>query len=219
MFFISRLDPQAVSQKLDRYHESLIPNLEIGKLSVDTPLLTAPDIRQRIWQELQRAVNDRHHEWRTPVLATVGADATPQARTVVLRHADVREAVLQFYTDSRSPKVAELEATHSVTLVFWSKRLSWQLRTRATATVQRSGTEVEAVWARVSQSPASGDYLSTKAPGEVLNEDAESGASDGSQHHFAIITLQVQDMDWLELARTGHRRAVFTANEWEWRVP
>ena len=37
----------------------------------------------------------------------------PQARTVVLRHADAGQAVLQFYTDSRSPKVAELEARPS----------------------------------------------------------------------------------------------------------
>ena len=35
------------------------------------------DIRQQIWKELGRASVDRHHEWRTPVLATVGAMARP----------------------------------------------------------------------------------------------------------------------------------------------
>ncbi|CAM8634868.1 PPOX_FMN_cyano, PPOX class probable FMN-dependent enzyme, alr4036 family [Comamonadaceae bacterium] len=186
---------------------------------MDTPLLNATDIRQRIWLELQRAVQDRHHEWRTPVLATVGTDALPQARTVVLRHADARQTALQFYTDSRSPKIEELEAHPSVALVFWSKRLSWQLRIRAKATVQRTGAEVDAVWTRVSQSPAAGDYLSAKAPGDLLMDETSPNTSGGSQHHLAVITLQVQDMDWLELARTGHRRAVFTADQWEWRVP
>ncbi len=186
---------------------------------MDTPLLTAPDIRHRVWQELQRSVQDRHHEWRTPVLATVDADGMPQARTVVLRHADTRQATLQFFTDTRSPKVAELEAVPSVALVFWSKQLSWQLRIKATATVQRSGPEVDAVWTRVSQSPAAGDYLSAKAPGDVWEEDASDTPSDNLQHFLGIVTLQVQNMDWLELARTGHRRAVFTADQWEWRVP
>ncbi len=209
---------QAV-QRLDRYHESSIPNPEIGKPLVDTPLLTAPDIRQRIWQELQRAVQDRHHEWRTPVLATVDAGGMPQARTVVLRHADARQATLQFFTDKRSPKFAELEAAPSAALVFWSKRLSWQLRIQATATVQCSGPEVDAVWTRISQSPAAGDYLAAKAPGDVWEEDASDTPFDNTQHFLGIVTLQIQNMDWLELARTGHRRAVFTADQWKWRVP
>jgi len=94
--------------------------------------LTAPEIRQRIWVELQRATQDRHHEWRTPVLATTGADGLPNARTVVLRYANAKLGILQMYTDSRSPKVAELLARPQVMLAFWSKRLSWQLRVRAT---------------------------------------------------------------------------------------
>jgi pyridoxine/pyridoxamine 5'-phosphate oxidase len=189
---------------------------------LETPLLTEPEIRQRIWMELQRATQDRHHEWRTPMLATVGADGLPQARTVVLRQADPRLCKLQIYTDSRSPKVAELAAKPQAMLVFWSKRLSWQLRVQAVASVQHTGPEVDAVWTKVSQSAAAGDYLSARAPGDVLPAaDAASAAEPGLQqpHHLAIVTAQVQEMDWLELARSGHRRAVFQAEAWQWRVP
>jgi len=189
---------------------------------LETPLLTEPDIRQRIGLELQRATQDRHHEWRTPVLATVGADSLPQARTVVLRHADPKLCSLQIYTDSRSPKVAELAAKPEVVLVFWSKRLSWQLRVRAVTSVQRNGPEVDAVWARVSQSAAAGDYLSACAPGDALPPDDAANAAEArlqQLHHLAIITAQVQEVDWLELARSGHRRAVFSSDRWAWRVP
>ena len=79
-----------------------------------TPLLTQTDIRLRIWTELQRAANDRHHEWRTPVLATVGVDGLLQARTVVLRQAHSKLGQLQIYTDSQSPKVAEMTATPGI---------------------------------------------------------------------------------------------------------
>ena len=199
-----------------------LPTAHIRQISLETLLLTEPEIRQRIWMELQRATQDRHHEWRTPVLATVGTDNLPQARTVVLRHADAKLCMLQIYTDSRSPKVRELVTQPQVVLAFWSKRLGWQLRVRAVASVQLMGPEVDAVWARVSQSPAAGDYLSMRAPGDLL---PDAGVAPVLQpelqqlHHLAIISAQVHAIDWLELARTGHRRAVFQAECWEWRVP
>ena len=192
---------------------------------METPLATEPEIRQRIWLELQRATHDRHHEWRVPVLATVGADHLPQARTVVLRQADARLHTLQIYTDSRSPKVAELLEAPDVVLVFWSKRLGWQLRVQAVASVQHSGPEVDAVWNRVSQSAAAGDYLAASAPGDALHNTSDAGAVNTAEsrlqavHHLAIITAQVQVIDWLELARSGHRRAALTPDGWEWRVP
>ena len=192
---------------------------------METPLATEPEIRQRIWLELQRATHDRHHEWRVPVLATVDADHLPQARTVVLRQADARLHTLQIYTDSRSPKVAGLLAAPDVVLVFWSKRLGWQLRVRAVASVQQSGPEVDAVWERVSQSAAAGDYLAASAPGDSLPDTSDVGSvhtvasQPQAMHHLAIITAQVQAIDWLELARSGHRRASITSDGWQWRVP
>ncbi|NDP37939.1 MAG: hypothetical protein GZ093_04215 [Rhodoferax sp.] len=43
------------------------------------PLQTEAELRHQIWRELQLATHDRHHEWRTPVLATLGAHGVPQA--------------------------------------------------------------------------------------------------------------------------------------------
>ena len=188
---------------------------------METPLLTQTDIRLRIWTELQRAANDRHHEWRTPVLATVGADGLLQARTVVLRQAHSKLGQLQIYTDSRSSKVAEMTATPGVMRTFWSKRLGWQLRVQATTEVQQTGGggEVDAIWARVSQSPAAGDYLSAHAPGDLVHGPGVAEAGVAPAHHLAIITAQVQSIDWLKLARSGHRRAFIQADSGSWRVP
>jgi pyridoxamine 5'-phosphate oxidase len=74
----------------------------------------------------------------------------------------------------------------------------------------------------VSQSAAAGDYLSIRAPGDALptaNTISTADTVSQSPHQLALITLQVQEIDWLELARSGHRRAVFSADRWEWRVP
>ena len=196
--------------------------LHTRRNTLKTSLQTEAEIRQRIWTELQRATQDRHHEWRTPVLATVSPDGLPQARSVVLRQADAKLGSLQIYTDGRSPKVAEISAQPALMLVFWSKRLNWQLRVQAKALVEHTGSAVDAVWARVSQSPAVGDYLSASAPGDSLpaSDAATAGKLEGQQsHHLSIVTAQVQAIDWLELSRDGHRRAVFQADAWEWRVP
>ena len=190
-------------------------------------LQTPPEIRKRIWQELARAVQDRHHEWRTPVLATVQMGGTPNARMVVLRQVDADLARLIIYTDSRSDKVSELANRSEAMLVFWSKRLSWQLRVRISATVHVTGPLVDAAWERVRQTAAAGDYLSAAAPGSTL--PAAPAIKDGtqptnssnptSQHHLAIIEAQVQEIDWLELARNGHRRARLRADTWDWLTP
>ncbi len=184
-----------------------------------TALHSPEEIRQRVWMELSRAALDRHHEWRTPVLATLGIDGTPNARTVVLRHVDAHALTLGFYTDSRSPKIAELAAQPQATLLFWSTRLNWQLRVRVTVTVLTSGPQVEAVWAKVKQSHAAGDYLTALAPGDKLATCVPEPIDTNGLHHLALLNTQVQEMDWLELARSGHRRARMNAQTWEWLTP
>jgi len=178
--------------------------------------LEAPpeDLAVRLWRELQRAPHDRHHEWRTPVLATQGIDGRgPQARTVVLRHADAQFWSLRVYTDARSPKCSELAAQPLAQLTFWSKRLNWQLRVAAMATVEFEGKQVETAWERVKQSPAAADYLSAYPPGQIqhsIRPEVEHFGSAPREHHLAILNFKVSSIDWLALSKDGHRRARLT---------
>ena len=63
------------------------------------------------WLRLARGVHDRHAPARHPTLATVSPDGRPQARTVVLRAADITAATLDIHTDLRSAKIGDLCAT------------------------------------------------------------------------------------------------------------
>jgi hypothetical protein len=201
------------------------PNPITMKIHLQTP----QEIRPQIWKELGRASLDRHHEWRTPVLASTDADGLPDARTVVLRQVDAGAGLLTFYTDNRSPKVAQLQGQALAMLVFWSARLSWQLRVRVTFSVITSGPEVEALWQGVSQSAAAGDYLSPLPPGAVLPQGSgtvnvettsiETAKAPAPTHSFALLRAQVLQMDWLELSRDGHRRAQLSAKTWDWLTP
>ena len=184
-----------------------------------TPLQTPQEIRQQIWRELARATQDRHHAWRTPVLATVGSDGLANARVVVLREVDVAHQTLRAYTDARSPKVGELLREPNALFVFWSDRLNWQLRARVVISADTAGPEVQARWQRVRQSASATDYLGSVAPGDDL-ESARGGiTSTDTGHHFALLSAQVLEMDWLELSRDGHRRANLRPDGWQWLAP
>lgn len=184
-----------------------------------TTLPTHADLPHRLWHELQQATTERGHAWRTPVLASLGLDGTPQARTVVLRGVDAAAQELRIYTDRRSPKVAELQQQPLVTLVFWSAPLQWQLRAVVRVAVRLDGPEVDAAWARVQHSAGAGDYLTPNAPGRVLDSADMPSAEAAQPHHLAVLVARVHCLDWLALARTGHQRARVEGSAVTWLVP
>lgn len=192
-----------------------------------------PAIEHEIWQQLLRASVDKHHEWRSPVLVTNGAADNkqtnwPEARTVILRAVDMHKKQLTFYTDSRSPKVTQLLARPKAVLVFWSKRLNWQLRIKVIIDIKIEGELVQKTWAKLKQSPAAGDYLSAQAPGEILtnlqdlsSQNLQNQNLHNLQNHayFAILVANVIDIDWLALGRNGHQRAKIDADGFHYLVP
>jgi pyridoxamine 5'-phosphate oxidase len=186
---------------------------------MNAPLQTPQEIHQQIWKELGRASRDRHHAWRTPVLATTGSDGVPNARTVVLREVDAERQRLYIYTDRRSPKVRELAKTPDALFVFWSTRLHWQLRVLVVLSIQTEGPRVEALWQHIQQTPAAADYLGRQAPGSPLAAPQSGFASPQPESQFALLDAQVREIDWLELGRDGHRRASFREDSWQWLAP
>ena len=178
------------------------------------------EIEEAIWGELEACVEPRPpghspHEWRVAVLATVD-EGHPDARNIVLREVDARERRLVFYTDARSPKVRQIEATPQGTLIFWSPTLAWQLRMQVLLAVQTSGLAVSSRWARLQTTAGAADYLAARAPGSSLDAPL---ADLGTRSHFAMITALVEAVDWLELAAEGHRRALFGAGGPNWLQP
>jgi len=186
--------------------------------------ISTDNLAARLWSELTRAPHDKHHEWRTPILATQGVDQMgPQARTVVLRYADATLCRLLVYSDARSPKCLELVAQPLAQLTFWSKRLNWQLRVSVQASVEFEGDEVNIAWNQLRQSRAAADYLSEVPPGQIqsTNQHLSKNAGDSLRvHHLAILNFQVTSMDWLALSKDGHRRARLTpSGVVSWLVP
>jgi len=172
-------------------------------------LQTLAEIESAVWRELAACTADPAHAWRTAVLATATPDGA-DARVVILREADATNRTVTFFTDARSPKVAQIGAQPHGTLVLWSAALQWQLRLRAALAVQASGLAVSSRWATLAMTPAALDYLAPRPPGDAV---AQPSPERGSRSHFAVVTAHVASIDWLEVHADGHRRARLAAGE------
>lgn len=169
-----------------------------------------------------------------PVLATCGRDGEPQARTVILRHADMEKQVLRLHTDARSPKCAEIRGFPCVNLLAYDPESDVQLRIKGKARVHAADETARAAFEAATASSLRA-YLAEAAPGTPrgapgtgLPEDVEGLVPDRARleagwQNFAVILIEFTEIDWLKLARDGNRRARFTfggaARAGEWLQP
>lgn len=182
-----------------------------------------PDILAHAWSLLVRGGADRKSPVHTPVIASVDGDGLPQARVMVLRKADPASATLRLHTDARSPKVAQLDGKPVAVLAYHPAE-QVQLRLAGTARVLTEGEAVDGIWNQ-STLFARRCYLAEAAPGTPL-----PGPSSGlpawiegqqptpaqiipARANFATLWIEVRRIDWLHLANSGHRRAVFRAED------
>jgi hypothetical protein len=190
------------------------------------------DALDTAWRLLTRGAADRRSPLHTPVVASVDVQRRPDARVMVLRAADRQAATLRFHTDARSPKCAALDGA-AVSVLAYHPGEAVQLRVSGTARIVTQGPEVDHIW--VTSTPfARRCYLVEAAPGTPISAPGsglpawvegrkpEAAELVPARPNFALVIVDVTEVDWLHLAQTGHRRAVFGAgNGWrgEWRVP
>ncbi|MGY6548712.1 MAG: pyridoxamine 5'-phosphate oxidase family protein [Roseinatronobacter sp.] len=176
------------------------------------------DLHAQVWTRLIRGVRDRRAPARHPTLATISPEGLPQARTVVLRAADKPRAMLDVHTDLGSAKIADLRACPHAALHVWDDSARLQIRLALDATIL-TGADVADAWARV-PAPSRAAYGRHPAPGAPLAQ-ALAYDSPADPTAFAVLHLQIREMDILHLG-PAHRRARFTrATGWQgqWVAP
>lgn len=184
------------------------------------------------WRLLGRGAVDRRSPMHTPVVASVTADGAPDARVMVLRAADRATARLRFHTDARSPKCAALDG-RPVAVLAYHPGEAVQMRLAGTARIVREGPEIDAIWTN-STPFARRCYMVEAVPGtprasagsglppNVEGRKPELAELVPARANFALVMIDIASIDWLHLAQSGHRRAVFgAADGWagQWRVP
>ncbi|MEH6791903.1 pyridoxamine 5'-phosphate oxidase family protein [Parasphingorhabdus sp.] len=191
---------------------------------------------EEAWKLLREGASDRHSPLHTPSVATVTGDGVPSQRVMVMRAVDQPGRLLRFNCDSRGSKVAEISRKPAVSVLGYHPQAKVQLRLSGTGRIQSSGPEADSAWEQASLY-GQRCYLADPAPGSPVAaptsglDPAMEGVKPTPEQvapartHFAILQIAVDKIEWLYLAHSGHRRALFewngTANHWHgrWLVP
>ncbi len=197
--------------------------------SSDTLLAEALDTA---WRLLVRGAADRRSPVHTPVVASLDAAGLPDARVMVLRKAVREGALLRFHTDARSPKARALHG-QPVSVLAYHPGENIQLRLAGTGLVETDSLSADAAWA-ASSLFARRCYMALHPPGaalagpgsglpaEVEGQQPTQEQIDPARPNFALLLVRLTRIDWLHLANTGHRRALFEAGDgWQgrWLAP
>ena len=190
-------------------------------------------LKERIWEGLCGAVNDESAPFHTPALATSDKGIC-KVRTVVLRAVTPTARSLSFYTDIRSPKIAQISENSFVSWLFYDVGQQVQIRAEGEAVIHYGDEAARQAWQQIRFSSRL-NYLTEFAPGTVL-EKPSSGLPETllegnltaetlepGWQNFALIQTTISRFDWLHLAAGGHRRAelVWTGKDFtgHWLTP
>lgn len=164
----------------------------------------------RCKEEWQLALTQRKHPYRFFVLGTV-SNSRPELRTVVLRDYNPDSMEFTIYTDARSSKVYSLNKNESVEILFYNPEKLTQVRVQAQCVLKEQNDILFKEQALASQK----DYTTNLAPGSPI-DSLSSVSFLNKEHHFLKLVFQATQVEYLELKRPVHIRALFKKEKENW---
>lgn len=176
------------------------------------------DERELCWAGFEKATHDRTHAFRQPVVMSVDEEGYPAGRVLTLRAVDAKSGKLRFHIDRRSPKVAQWLRRPVLGAIFYDGPAKWQVRVKGLANLHFDDDVARAAWETASPMSRR-TYLTTSAPGMELDWDSGSAyppglelrrptlaESEAGYQNFAVVLVDVIELDSLHLAKDGHMR-------------
>lgn len=178
-----------------------------------------PAIEKDCWVRILNGSLQYKNPLHNPVVANVNEHGV-NMRTVVLRKVDIEKKQLCFHTDIRSGKCQELKRNNKVSWLFYRPSAMLQIRMSGNVTLHQDDLFADEAWANTRISGRK-IYLGDEGPSTLSalpvsglspkfdKEDPTPEESEAGRKNFAIISTQIQWMEWLWLNSNGHRRATF----------
>ncbi len=148
----------------------------------------------QLWNLISEHLYERK-EFQRMVLSSVDAFGKPRLRTMVLRSLDLKNKTLNFYTDSRSPKLKHWQEHAFTEALAYSHTELIQLRLSGLITIINKGPLYEKAKGSLSAHQLT-DYNSKIAPGSLYDADKPVRSE---ELHFSIIQLKVEHLEVLIL--------------------
>jgi pyridoxamine 5'-phosphate oxidase len=189
---------------------------------------TLPAVLDGLWARIGNAMDGRWGPWALPTLVTVADDGSPRARVLALRAVDPPARRFVFHTDARSDKLRDVAAEGRVALLFFDRDAAVQARFDGTCDVHHADPVAAAAWRDVSGLRRAACAVEAE-PGSPLDAAqpyatlAAAAGDDAGFTNFAVLTIDVDAIDWLWLGPQDMRRARFAwiGGHWSssWIVP
>ncbi|MNM25769.1 pyridoxamine 5'-phosphate oxidase [compost metagenome] len=175
------------------------------------------DLLQCIWAQLAIPVGPVRNRYRLMQLSTVDEQGWPVSRTVVLRDVDVSAGALYFYADRRSAKCTQIAAEPRVALTALSPCGLTQVRMQGLASLVEDIGQRQRCWS-AARDKTQALFRHGAVPGQVVEspESAYACSQDGFEH-FALMCIEAQTVEWLDLTQPVQQRARFRRNEGLWQ--
>ena len=177
------------------------------------------EIKKKIWSMLNNAVTDRGSQFRIPVFIC-GDQSDFDGRIVVLRKSDQKNNIVQFHSDIRSDKIEKLKKNNKASMLFYDKEEKIQIRLKVECITNHNNEVTRESWSKT-QHISRKCYLVDNGPGtksdnptsglkpELDNFEFTIEQSEEGYKNFTVIQCKIKSIEWLYLAATGHRRAIF----------
>jgi pyridoxamine 5'-phosphate oxidase len=180
---------------------------------------TLKDVEADLRGRLVLAAKDRRSPMHVPAVVTSDVDA----RGMVLREFNSEEWFLRFHTDTRAPKVAAIGADPRMAVLFYDKGSKIQIRVKGRGRILRDDPVTQTAWdngtnfARrcyLGDGPGAQSNLPTSGlPDEFEGHEPTDEQLIPARANFAVLKVELAELDWLYLAHTGHVRAQFTKDD------
>lgn len=148
-------------------------------------------------------------------LSTIDMNGRPRSRTIVLREVRENDDFIIF-TDDRTTKVVELKQNPEVHLIGYDHQQLTQLRIHARAEIISDPSERNQLFEQVTDKRIK-DYTVDPAPGTRIDDPSELTYLDDEEHHFCPLRLVPYELEYLELKRPNHLRALFKKQDGRWK--
>lgn len=197
------------------------------------PETTLEEYFAQIWTHLDAGVVKRKHGFHLGTIATSVNDF-PEARLVVLRHADPVTAELGFHTDFRVNKIAAMQSNPKVSWVFYCPKLMMQVQLFGVAELHHMNAVAKEKWdqalllskrcylAEVAPGTPS-DSATSGLPPELEDREPTFEEAIPGYENFCVVRTKIQRIEMLHTIFTGYRRAEWKLENdgWNgtWKVP
>ena len=146
-------------------------------------------------------------------------------RVMVLREFNLKERYIRFHTDYRAAKIDHYSENNSASVLGYDPNLKIQIKLQGSISVHYNDYLTQAAWegsttrSKKCYSVKGGSTLEISDPEEY---DLKDGNIEDGYMNFAVLIFSFNNLEFLHLKSSGHRRALHSWNESftsTWLVP